>query len=392
MNAFERAWLDDFIHHWRDDIPFDNDKTPNALAQARTISLHSLPRPDLGQTPTRSSTKASLYQSPSRTSTSRSGSPVKCSTLELLKKPVRYVAIAVDPTEQLPDDVISLFDDITSINLHKEKFLPGSLRSELEALHRKGTIRPGWYFDVDDDDEAKKTQHKSELIALDDIREAAITCHIEEAAEAAWNLEVHAPLLKLALQPFPSLRRDLLTAARISTPFLPEMKVKPPYDFTCAQMVDLGVRVCLPPHLTEIVEQAIIRLPEEESCVNQTTYEPVRNDPIAMVIGSAWRSSEAREQLGIWVASWHQRMNMLIGTSSTKPLVTLPLIIVMEHEWRLLFACDRQDRIEILKGMDIGSTNSIIGLYTILASLRVIGKWMQDTYLVWFEEMFTKLG
>ncbi|KAM6514422.1 hypothetical protein FALCPG4_18913 [Fusarium falciforme] len=255
-------------------------------------------------------------------------------------------------------------------------------------------IRPGWYFDVDND-EAKKTQHKSELIALCDLQAAAKTCSSEEAAEATWNLEVHAPLLKIALEPFPSLRRDLLTAARISKPFLPEMKAATPYDYTCAKMVDLGVRICPSSHLTETIQQTIIGLPDKERCVNQTVYGPVRKDPIAMVIETkiaAGDLQEARLQLGIWVASWHQRMKMLIGTSSKKPLVTLPLIIVMEHKWRLLFACDRQDRIDILEDVAIGSTDSLIGLYTIIATLRVIGKWMQGTYLAWIEETFRNLS
>jgi hypothetical protein len=69
-------------------------------------------------------------------------------------------------------------------------------------------------------------------------------CQTEEASEAAWNLEVYGPLLKLALVPFPSLCRDLLTTARISKPYIPEMHAASAYDCTRAKMVDWGVRVC----------------------------------------------------------------------------------------------------------------------------------------------------
>lgn len=211
-------------------------------------------------------------------------------------------------------------------------------------------IRPGWYFDVNNNEATNR--YSSELAALCNFQEAAKTCKSEEASEATWNLEVHAPLLKLAFDPFPSLRRDLLTAARISKPFLPEMQAATMYDYTRAKMVDLGVRICPPSDITQTIQQALISLPDNQRCINQTVYGPVRKDPIAMVIETkiaAGDLEEARLQLGIWVASWHQRIKMLIGTSSTRaataPIVTLPLIIVMEHKWRLLFACDRQDRI-----------------------------------------------
>ncbi|KAK2468696.1 hypothetical protein H9L39_19623, partial [Fusarium oxysporum f. sp. albedinis] len=385
------------------DSPFDNDKTPNALPRARTIPLYNLSAiPSLRQTPSQSSTNASSHRSPSRASTNRSASPVKRSTLELLKKPLRYVPIEDDPTEQLPDDIASLFDNIISITLHRERFLPSSLRPELTALHRKGMIRPGWYFDVNDNEATNR--YRSELTALCNFQEAAKTCKSEEAAEATWNLEVHAPLLKLAFDPFPSLRRDLLTAARISKPFLPDMQAATMYDYTRAKMVDLGVRICPPSDITQPIQQALISLPDNQRCINQTVYGPVRKDPIAMVIETkiaAGDLEEARLQLGIWVASWHQRIKMLIGTSSTRaataPIVTLPLIIVMEHKWRLLFACDRQDRIvnlfqEILEDVAIGSTDSLIGLYTIMATLRLIGAWMQDKYMTWLGEAFGHLN
>ncbi|KAF4968740.1 hypothetical protein FSARC_3923 [Fusarium sarcochroum] len=398
----ERTCMDDVAHdpdihqnaaHLLDNNPFDINKTPNASVHGRTIPLYSLPHRRNAQTSSQSSTNASSHRSPSRASTNRSGSPVKQSTLELLKKPVRYTAIRNDPTEQLPDDIITLYDAIQRITTHKENFLPSSLCPELEALHRKGTIRRGWYLDVGGN-AAKQTQHKDEFLVLCKLEEVAKTVTDEEAAEVVWNAEVHAPLLELAFSNFPSIRRDILIPARISKPFLPEMRTETFYDYTRAKMVDLGVRVCPPPHVAETIQKRIIGLPDNERCFNQTIYRPIRYDPVAMVVETKIAKGdleEARLQLGIWVASWHQRMKMLIGTSSNKPLVTLPLVIVMEHKWRLLFACDKKDQIVILQDVEIGSTDSLIGLYTIVATLRVIGEWMQDTYKTWLENTFGEM-
>ena len=346
-DATDDPSVDQYITHLPRDNLFDADKTPNASDRGRTIPVYNLPPRRNTQTLSQSSSNVSSHRSPSRASSNRSGSPIKQSTLELLKKPVRYTTIKDDPTEQLPHDVVSLFDEINSITVHKERFLPSSLYSELETLHRKGTIRRGWYFEVGDDAD-KKTQYKAEFTALCDLEEAAKTVSDQEACEATWNLEVHAPLLKLAFNAFPSIHRHLLTSARISKPFLPEIRVDTPYNYSRPKMIDLGIRICPPPHLSKIIQKQIIGLPERERCLNQTVYGPVRHDPIAMVIETKIARGdldEARLQLGIWVASWHQRMKMLIGTSLDKPLVTLPLIIVIEHKWRLLFACDKKDQI-----------------------------------------------
>lgn len=333
------------------DNPFDNDKTPDARPSTKSIPSFSIPsRPMFHHTPSQSSTNASSTRSGSRTSQTRSGSPVKRSTLDLLKKPLHFTAMKDDPTGQLPDDIISLYDRIIGITLHREDFLPLSIKPTLTATHRKGTFRPNWFFD--DDANGTTAQHRKEYDVLCEVLEAANICQVEQAAESTWNLEVHGPLLKLAFAPFPCLRRDLLTAARISKPFLPEMQAGTMYDYTRAKMIDIGVRVCPPPPVANGISQVLIGLPDSTRCVNQTTYGPVRNHPIALVIETkiaVGELEEARLQLGVWVAAWHRRIQLLIEASPSPAgvdgIVTLPLIIVMEHDWRLLFACDRGDKI-----------------------------------------------
>ncbi|KAF4974224.1 hypothetical protein FZEAL_8862 [Fusarium zealandicum] len=380
------------------DSLFDLDKTPAASTSARNIPPLSIPaRPIFRQPPSLPSTDASSARSPSRTSNTRSTSPVKRSTLVLLKKPLYYVPIQDDPTTQLPGDILPTYDRIIDITMHREEFLPRSIESEIRSMHRRNMVKKGWFFD--DPDEDATARHTEELVALRRIEEGAKTCQAEEASEAAWNLEVHAPLLKLALGPFSSLRRDLLTAARISKPFIPEMQAASKYDYTRAKMVDLGIRVHPSLSISERIRDALIGLPENQRCVNQTTYGPVRNDPIALVIEtkiSVGELEEARLQLGIWIAAWHQRIHALIEASSARaaaiPIITLPLIITMEHEWRLLFACDRGDSIEIIEDIAIGDTRGLIGLYTILATLRTLASWMQEEYLNWIKRLFNPVA
>ncbi|KAI6747502.1 hypothetical protein HG530_015882 [Fusarium avenaceum] len=56
---------------------------------------------------------------------------------------------------------------------------------------------------------------------------------------------------------------------------------------------------------------------------------------------------QARNQLGLWIAAWHKRMSAL-GTSNEQ-IITLPLIMVVEHEWKLMFAYDQGDAIWALR-------------------------------------------
>jgi hypothetical protein len=75
--------------------------------------------------------------------------------------------------------------------------------------------------------------------------------------------------------------------------------------------------------------EALVDLPENQCCANQATYGMAIETKIA-----AGAADEARMHLGIWVAAWYQRINMLTMTSpscatAASPIVTLPLIIIM---------------------------------------------------------------
>lgn len=272
-----------------------------------------------------------------------------------------FVTLEDDPAQQLPADILATYDQIVDIAVHREAFLPAHVEPEIRRTHRAGMVKSPWFRQVDvqyhqagnPPTSSSSSRHLAELASLRDIEMAANTCQTEEASEAAWNLEVHGPLLKLALASFPSLRRDLLTTARISKPFVPGMHAASAYDCARAKMVDWGVRVCPSADIAAAIRGRLDTLPEAQRCLNQTTYGPVRHDPIAISIETktaAGTAEEARLQLGIWIAAWHQRMAVLMETSLPRAvpidrIITVPLIIIIEHEWRLSFACDKWDRI-----------------------------------------------
>lgn len=180
---------------------------------------------------------------------------MKPSTLQLLKKPVHYVSIADDPTTQLSEDILPTYDRIIDISNH-ENFLPRVVEEELRATHRG--VRERWFFDDDD----PSSNHLHEFAVLREIEQVAEACRAQGASEAAWNVDLHGPLLKLALAPFQSLSRDILTHARISKPFVPEMKASSYYDFTRSKIIDWGIRVRPPPTTFSRIQALVDELPD----------------------------------------------------------------------------------------------------------------------------------
>jgi hypothetical protein len=66
--------------------------------------------------------------------------------------------------------------------------------------------------------------------------------------------------------------------------------------------------------------------------------------------------------------------------------ITLPLILISDEHWKLLFACDLDGEVQIIDAVDFGTTADIIECYTILKVSRLIVGWAQSTFLEWFKE------
>jgi hypothetical protein len=234
------------------------------------------------------------------------------------------------------ENMQKVFDRIFDIS-HGDKFIPNTVKNEIKTSSQR--ILSGWFFEHSDD---KIEYHMEELATLVEIKEAAKSRQTLGASESAWNVDVHGPLLKLALKPFESLNREILTHARISTPFVPDMRMDSFYDMMSSKMIDWGITVRPSASTVQHISKVLDGLPHNKLSINQTTYGPVRYDPIAVPIETkiaTGHMEEARVQLALWVAAWHKRMSA--PRTSDEQIITLPLIMVMEHEWKLMFAYDQ---------------------------------------------------
>ena len=392
---YDSAGLNKDTETLSEDLQYDGavlERTPRphvsptrSQAQERDLTLRPFNLPSLP--PGRSAASSPSRPSATSTNTSkqrRSVSPVKTTrALQLLEKPVKFVALEDNATKQLPDDVGELYSRIYSITDLREDFLPSEVRGEIFDLVGSLSVperwfrRPGQHENKskgevqegnmqEGNDTQKETQESgsqdllwrkpttpraiaiAELDALLDIKNIADECLRLGHSEASWNLEVHGPLLKLAVSQHRCVRRELLTTASISSPFVPAMRARGGDDFAASKMVDfaLWLAISRTDPLAAAIRDAVNALPYNMRGVNQTIYGPVRYAPIATSIETktVGTAEEGRVQLGVWTAAWHKRFEAFLaarGGSVKWTIVTLPLLLIVENEWKLFFACDR---------------------------------------------------
>jgi hypothetical protein len=143
--------------------------------------------------------------------------------------------------------------------------------------------------------------------------------------------------------------------------------------------------------------------PVDLQTINQTMYNPLRCQPIAISVETGTPNTPEQDaivRLGIWVAAHFNRLRIL---SHEDPVsLTLPLLYISGTQWFLLFACDSAKQIvccflicltgqfltfqqELLGKLLIGDTDTIVGCYKLLATLRYLCGWITTTFKDWFE-------
>ncbi|KAJ2891596.1 hypothetical protein MKZ38_000187 [Zalerion maritima] len=383
-----RKVTDDGVFEKIDDVE-DVNRTPrNYLSSSLSYRLSNPPR-------LRAPSLSSTTSSPSRVSASsskqrRSVSPAKrTQSLQALDKPVHYVALEDNATQQLPVDAQSLYNRIYDITVEHDSFLPCKARTQIcSAIGRQ--LRDSWFRDKEGD----QARAQADLHSLREIETAARECLRLGRSEAAWNLEVHGPLLKLALAQHRRACRELVTTARIAVPCVPSTSGRGGGGYVESKMVDFALVLALEndlgldeddERLASLIQNAVWSQPADMQFINQTQYPPLQFRPVAISIETkaAGLAEDGRVQLGVWTAAWHRRISSW-SLSDKATIITLPLLLVVEHEWKIFFACDRGDRLEIIGDMSIGDTKTLLGLYTIISVLRELADWVEGPFRTWF--------
>ena len=218
------------------------------------------------------------------------------------------------------------------------------------------------------------------------LQASSLECDEECLSEAAWNANVHAAIIRLTLSGRWK-RKGVwyhdITSARVSdTTLLPTVAT----GTTQSKMVDLSFYI----HRNAKLEKKILERCQAKKIrsITQTMAEYARFTPLSVSIETkrgAIGEGEAHIQLALWVSAHYAKLRQLTEKGTQMPW--LPLLKVQGHDWKFLLAEHVDvEQIVILKEVRVGSTDSIQGIFQVIAALRRLARWTDEVYRPWFDK------
>ncbi|KAL8735428.1 MAG: hypothetical protein Q9166_000974 [cf. Caloplaca sp. 2 TL-2023] len=373
-----------------DDIELDNERTPRAIR--KTPSLKGYPKfdPPTADAEQRSSEDDGVTSNADTTSTNRTrpSSPRKARQ-KLLLAEVGIIPVTIGTKGfELPKEAQNLCRDLRRLQTQRG-LLPLSVRNdardELEFdddMYYSEQPEPAEILHSLNHEEVWKSVHF--------IRDAAQEAFDEDSPESTWNMTVHAPILQTALRGHWKSQeiwyKDLTTARVCDKDLLPKVQgasVK-------SKMVDFGI--VIQPQARSTLWDEVVQVCKSQAyhTVNQTDAPHLCKTPIAIsmeVKRAGGSEDEALVQLETWVTAHYNNLRVLLRSRGEEAeLPILPLIQTQGHEWRLIIAeMDSNESLIILhRGIKLGSTDSMLGIYQIIASIDRLAQWVSADYRIWW--------
>ncbi|KAL5598948.1 hypothetical protein BROUX41_003733 [Berkeleyomyces rouxiae] len=261
---------------------------------------------------------------------------------------------------------------------------------------------------------------------INEIVEATHHCRDTEASSYGWGDSVYMPLLRLAIGQTKGVRAENISSATMLDSLAPTSLSKAmstprrPGD-PVPLMMDYALLLCpsqLPTDVDNQVQrqlQSLLRqkLTDGDPSINHSMYGPLCKSPIGTFIGIASSShgpahgyrngtttnlqlgSEdgpmvALTQLGLSLTSWYQHITSFCKCTYQMPCCTgpefMPLLRVAGDAWSVTLVVNTDDDFEVLPTINIGSTDTITGVYRLVEALRYIIEWIRTDYMDWLAE------
>lgn len=158
------------------------------------------------------------------------------------------------------------------------------------------------------------------------------------------------------------------------------------------------VDFCLPIKLSEEEKEIVI-----DSCwtrpghfINHTDWGDLRSSPIALSIKTMdddGGGCKAFLHIGTWLSA--QWRSLARGAKRPQKIEFLPGIVVRDDRWVLVACIAPQDDTEqptLLRQIDIGSTDSVLGIYKLIASLQCLRNWAETVFWPAYREEILEMA
>ncbi|KAJ9132100.1 hypothetical protein NKR23_g11418 [Pleurostoma richardsiae] len=367
-------------------LAFDADATPRAprrSAKASPVKYRHLPQAGAAS-PTISG--ASSTSSTSNRSMSTTSSPRKrMRALEVAFEPVEVRPLVPDMPQDMPQALAEfcsqLFDISQGVGVLGDSTQDSFMEHSNPAMKRVASV-PRHFSAARD--------HLGPTPSIDCVLSILISAQeCQKYPEISWNLEVHAPVLSLALRPPGS--------PPFSQPcgFVACHPARIIKEYLNGSVPDKMIDFCLyldPEALKDRAAVREIELTRQSLAgymINHTDYDPLRKRPLTLSIETK-KPGEGLENATLQVGAWHaaqwrflDAMADRLGEDSTS-LSFLPAIIIQGHDWNFAATTREGNKTVLWLKQTIGSTNSVLGIYQIVTALQSFRRWTQKTYWPWF--------
>ncbi|KAI0465616.1 hypothetical protein F4859DRAFT_376000 [Xylaria cf. heliscus] len=264
--------------------------------------------------------------------------------------------------------------------------------------------------------------HPIKLDAIFDILSANQLCTNDLHPESSWNMLVHWPIFKLALGtagtdiPVPP------TTAPPQTTSVPSAGLHTPATGTASPTLPRTTSVrasCVPCTTARItgrgrgskmVDFCIALQPDDSystsirelrrrtngSTANHTDFYPLRDKPIIISAESKKLGEgllEASVQVGVWQSAQWSLLNSQCQSNSkrsnskgnTSDLHFLPALFIQGSQWSFAATTKQDDQTLLWLQQGIGTSDTALGIFQIIRTLRYLTEWSATVYWPWYE-------
>ncbi|EWZ28367.1 hypothetical protein FOZG_17934 [Fusarium oxysporum Fo47] len=366
----------------------DNDQTPRAQVTVANPLTNPPSLSSRSESSLASQSDASMSRDSKRSK--RSQSPAKLFPMygseghRLVRDSISMTA----PRRKLPSALSQLYRDLFDV-AGRYGIIPRSIKGALDR-HLQSTmsldrLHDHMFFDDTTSQSLVESESPTMASEIEIIRRASrIADRSDECSqmlsdEAAWNCLVHCPLLDLFTFDICEANENILTFMPCTTTNI---------DSTYHRFPDPASRVDFAFYFVPDNDPTLSQPPTAIPCFNWTSDRMLQQYPLAFSIETkryGGNAAKGEQQMGIWHAAQWDFLITRAGADAVAKLEFLPGIVIQGHIWSLVITKRNEGTTTVLCSLEFGNTGSVVGVFQVMAGLRVLRKWSLEVLWPWYK-------